>query len=157
MGWYSTGYLFMPPLSVLLAYWMFGSFLMATKRFAEYRRIADPERAEKYRSSFGYYTEEKLLESILFYVALFAMFSGFFMARYQFELILATPLVAYSMAYYLHLGFKENSPVQQPESLYRCWKLVVIAGGAFALCSVLLFVDLPSFSKLFNPWVLPNR
>lgn len=157
LGWYSTGYAFMPPLSVLLAYWMFGSFLMATKRFAEYRRIGDPEQAEKYRWSFGYYTEERLLECILFYVALFAMFAGFFMARYHFELILATPLVAYSMAYYLHLGFKENSPVQRPESLYRCWKLMAIAGTAFAACTILLFVDLPSFSELFNPWVLPSR
>ena len=54
LGWYGTGCLLQPPLSMALAYWMFGAFLMATKRFAEYRDIGDPERAAKYRKSFGY-------------------------------------------------------------------------------------------------------
>ena len=42
MGWYSTGTAAVPPLSALLAYWMFGAFLMAMKRMAEYRRMGDP-------------------------------------------------------------------------------------------------------------------
>jgi len=156
VGWYSTGFDAMPPLSVLMAYWMFGAFLMATKRFAEYKMIGDPERAEKYRMSFGYYTEERLLESILFYAALFAMFSGVFMARYHIELVLATPLVAYSMAYYLHLGFKDNSPVQRPELLYHCKKLMAITGITFAACCILLLMDIPFFTHIFDPWVLPH-
>ncbi|MFH1969330.1 MAG: UbiA prenyltransferase family protein [Verrucomicrobiota bacterium] len=155
MGWYATGLLSMPTLSILLAYWMFGAFLMATKRFAEYRAIADPGRAAQYRKSFAFYTEERLIESILFYVALFAMFAAIFMTRYKMELILATPLMAFAIAYYLHLGFKADSPVQYPECLYRQVKLMVIVGFTFAACTMLLFVRLPVLTRLLSPWHLP--
>jgi 4-hydroxybenzoate polyprenyltransferase len=151
MGWYCVGIVALPPISILLAYWMFGAFLMATKRFAEYRMIDDPERAGQYRKSFIWYNEERLVESIFFYGALFGMFSGVFIARYQVELVLATPLVAYLMAYYLHLGFKSNSVVQKPEYLYREKKLVVLSLLAFAACAVLLLVNIDDFSSIFKP------
>lgn len=150
IGWYATGLETTPPISVLLAYWMFGAFLMATKRFAEYRVIADPVRAAKYRSSFAHYTEERLLESIVFYVALFAMFSALFMTRYKIELILATPIVAYAIAYYLHLGFKPDSPVQYPERLHRQKKLMIIVSIAFIACVGLLFAEIQSLDKIWQ-------
>src|SRR5690606_34834989 len=56
-----------PPLSIMIAYWMGGAFLMATKRFAEYRLIGDPDKAGLYRRSFRYYTENSLLISMFFY------------------------------------------------------------------------------------------
>lgn len=155
MGWYATGYGKAPTLSVLLAYWMFGAFLMAAKRFAEYRHLADPARAAGYRKSFAHYTQERLLESILFYAALFSMFSGVFIARYRLELVLAVPSVAYCMAYYLHLAFKPDSAVQRPESLWRVWKLDVLALTAFGACAVLLFVDLPWLTRAFDPIIPP--
>jgi len=151
MGWYCTGIVSLPPASILLAYWMFGAFLMATKRFAEYRMIDDPERAGQYRKSFVYYNEERLIESIFFYGALFGMFSGVFIARYQVELVLATPMVAFLMAYYLHLGFKPNSVVQKPEYLYREKKLVFLSLLAFATCAVLLMTDIDRFTSFFKP------
>lgn len=97
-----------------LAYWMFGAFLMAVKPFAEYRTLDDPARAARYRRSFAGYTEETLLGSITFYGTFFGMLSGIFMARYQMELVLAIPVVAFATAYYLHLGFQPHSPVQSP-------------------------------------------
>jgi 4-hydroxybenzoate polyprenyltransferase len=157
MGWYATGLTAPPTASILLAYWMFGAFLMATKRFAEYRTIGDPDRAARYRNSFRYYNEERLLTSILFYAALFALFAGVFMTRYKVDLVLATPLVAYAMAYYLHLGFKPTSPAQYPERLYREKKLMALVGGAFVLCLVLLFYEVPGFEEFLVPQHLPNR
>ena len=74
MGWYGTGTLLIPPLSVLIAYWMIGAFLMTVKRFAEYKRINHRETAITYRKSFAYYTEERLLGAIIFYVSMFAFF-----------------------------------------------------------------------------------
>lgn len=152
IGWYSTGFLMAPTMSILLAYWMFGAFLMATKRFAEYRLIGDPARAARYRHSFAYYNEERLTESILFYAALFGMFAAIFMTRYQIELVLATPLVAYALAYYLHLGFKPDSPVQYPERLYKQKKLVWIVSAAFLACVILLFIDIPWLQRDLTPW-----
>jgi len=151
MGWYSTGFTELPPVSILLAYWMFGAFLMAMKRFAEYRRIADPARAGQYRKSFAYYNEERLIESLFFYGALFGMFSGVFIARYHVELVLATPLVAFLIAYYMHLGFKPDSVVQKPEYLYHERKLVLLSVLAFLACAFLLMTEIPGFQSLIEP------
>ena len=155
MGWYCTLHEAMPPLSILLAYWMFGAFLMAMKRFAEYRMIGDRDRAAKYRKSFGKYNEKRLIESLTFYGAFFGILSGIFIARYHIELVLATPLVAYAMAYYMHLGFKSNSPIQHPELLYKEKKLMLLVGIAFAACVALLFIDIGAFQQAVDPWILP--
>src|SRR3989440_12302560 len=82
LGWFVLIPDRFPPLSLILAYWMVGAFFMATKRFAEYRRIGDREVAAQYRKSFGYYTEERLLVSMFFYVAMCALFAGIFIVRY---------------------------------------------------------------------------
>lgn len=155
LGWYCMGAAAAPPLSIFIAYWMFGAFLMAAKRFAEYRQINDKERAASYRKSFAYYTEERLMVSIFYYASLFALMGGFFIARYRFELILAAPLVAYAMAYYTHMAYKPDSPVQQPEQLFRHKKLMVIVTAAFVACTALLFVSIPDLRGLFNPWIDP--
>lgn len=155
IGWFSTGIEVIPPLSILLAYWAFGAFLMTMKRYAEYRMIRHSGTAGQYRSSFRHYSEERLMECVFFYGALFGMLSGFFMARYHIELMLATPLVAYAMAYYMHLGFKPNSPVQHPEKLYRERKLVLLSGLAFLACVVLLYQDIPGLKEWMQSWCRP--
>lgn len=151
MGWYMTGASSVPTLSILLAYWMFGAYLMAIKRLAEYRTIADPERAARYRHSFAFYNDERLMVSIMFYGALFALFAGVFIARYRLEVVLAGPLMAYAMAYYLHLGFKPESPAQYPELLFRQKKLMVIVVLAFLACGAMLFIDIPQLATLLSP------
>ena len=159
LGWYScmlfdgASAIGAPTASVLLAYWMFGAFLMAMKRFAEYRMIGDPERAAAYRESFRHYDDERLLESLFFYGAFFGMMSGVFIARYQPELVLATPLVSLCIAYYMHIGFKPDSRVQRPEQLYREPKLMVLVTVSFVACTVLLLIDLPEFTHLFAPTI----
>ena len=150
MGWYATGYTAIPPMSVVLAYWMFGAFLMAMKRYAEYRHIGDHERASRYRRSFVHYNEEKLIESIFFYGSLFGMLSGIFMARYHVELVFATPIVALALAYYMHLGFKPDSPVQHPERLFRQMKLMGLVLLAFLTCVILLIVKIPEFREIIT-------
>lgn len=155
LGWYSTGLLAPPPLSLIIAYWMFGAYLMAVKRLAELREIGDRQRAAAYRRSFGWYTNERLLVSILFYAAFFGMTSGIFIIRYRIELVLATPLVAACLAYYLHIGFRQHSAAQYPENLYRERKLMILVLLAFILCAVLLFYDVPAFRHLFTPIIPP--
>ena len=157
MGWFAVGAPATPPLSLIIAYWMFGAFLMAAKRFAEYRQIADPARAGRYRKSFLFYTEERLIVSIYYYASLFALMGGFFIARYKFELILSAPLLAYAMSYYLHMAYKPDSAAQYTERLYREKKLMLIVLAAFFVCAALLFVKLPTFSHLFTERILPPR
>lgn len=155
LGWFSTGLLAPPPLSIIIAYWMFGAFLMAVKRLAEFRELGDQRTASGYRRSFGWYNDERLLVSIIFYAAFFGMTAGIFIIRYRIELVLATPLVAASMAYYLHIGFRPHSAAQHPENLSSERKLVVLVLFTFLTCAFLLFYDLAPFRHLFTPRLPP--
>ncbi len=156
IGWYSAGAVALPTLSGLMAYWMFGAFLMAIKRFAELRHIGDAQTSGAYRNSFRHYNQERLLVSILFYAALFGMFSGVFIARYRTELVLSMPFVAFATACYFRLGFKPDSPTASPERLWRYPSIMVPAAIAFAVCAVLLFIDLPALMEAFAPRFSPT-
>jgi 4-hydroxybenzoate polyprenyltransferase len=150
LGWYATGTSLIPPVSLLLAYWFIGAFFMAVKRFAEYRRIGDPVRAGEYRLSFRFYNEQRLLTSIIYYVAAFGLFFGIFLIRYRPELILSIPLIAGVIAWYINLGFHQDSPVQYPEKLYRDKGLMILLVVCTIVMTALMFIDLPWLHELFR-------
>jgi decaprenyl-phosphate phosphoribosyltransferase len=97
-----------PPSSIILAYWMGGAFLMATKRFAEYRFINDPQLAGLYRRSFKYYTEESLLISMFFYALTSAFFLGIFLIKYRVELLISFPFFALAFCLVFEDRFAER-------------------------------------------------
>jgi len=150
MGWYATGNLRLIMLSALLAYWMLGAFLMAAKRFAEYRKINSKEQAVKYRKSFSYYNSDRLIFSIIYYASAFGLFAGIFIIRYQIELILGVPFIAGFFSYYLHIGFLEDSPVQYPEKLYQNKKFMIYTALTAAVMIGLLFVHIPIIGQIFQ-------
>ena len=132
-----------PPLSILIAYWMGGAFLMATKRFAEYRLIANPQIAGLYRKSFKYYTENSLLITMFFYAITCAFFLGIFLVKNRIEMLISFPFFALLFAWYLKIGLLKNSPVQGPEKIWtRKWFMLYLLLFAL-LVTVLMFVDLP--------------
>jgi 4-hydroxybenzoate polyprenyltransferase len=150
LGWFALVSDIFPPVSLLIAYWMVGAFFMAMKRYAEYRYIGDRRVAAAYRRSFEYYTDERLLVSIMFYATACALFAGIFIVRYHLELILFAPLAAGMFAYYMKLGMLPDSPVQNPEKLYRqrgFFAYMVACTLAFVL---LMFVSIPPLYELFN-------
>jgi 4-hydroxybenzoate polyprenyltransferase len=148
-GWYLTGTAVLPPTSLLISYWMIGCYFMAIKRYAEYREIADSARSAAYRRSFAYYTEQRLLVSIMFYASHAMLFFGAFIMRYRLELILSFPAVALVMAVYLSLSFQPDSAVQRPEGLHREPRLMASVVGCAALMMILLFVDVPLIHRIF--------
>lgn len=153
LGWYAVGVALVPPVSLLMSYWMLGAFLMAVKRLGEYRHIADPARAASYRSSFGFYNQERLITSIIFYATAFALFAGIFLAKYRLELILTVPFYAGFMGYYMHLGFMHDSPAMNPERLYRqrgFFAYMVLTVAVTLLC---LVADIPILYKIFETTV----
>ena len=150
MGWFALVSDKIPPVSIIIAYWMAGAFFMGAKRFAEFRMINDPEVAGKYRASFKYYTSEKLLLSLFFYMALCNFFFGIFVIRYHLELILGGPFFAGLFAYYLKITFWENSPVQKPEKLYHEKKLMGFIALSVISFIVLLYSRIPILYELFN-------
>jgi 4-hydroxybenzoate polyprenyltransferase len=150
LGWFALVPDKVPPLSLTLAYWMVGAFLMAMKRFAEYRHIGNREVAAQYRRSFGYYTENRLLVGILFYATFCALFSGIFIIRYHVELILFVPVAAGFFAYYLHLGLQDNSPVQNPEQLYKQRGFLLYMMLSVTFFVLLMFTRIPLLYDLFH-------
>ena len=150
-GWFIAGTASVAPASLLLSYWMVGCYFMAMKRYAEYRDIGDPARAAAYRSSFAFYTEERLLVSIMFYGSAAMLFLGAFAMRYRLELVLCFPFVSLVMAIYLLLAFRPNSSVQRPEGLYREPTLMAAVVVCAAVIAGALLVDMPFLAKVFNP------
>jgi decaprenyl-phosphate phosphoribosyltransferase len=150
LGWFAVHTAEFPPISLLLAFWMFGAFLMASKRLAEYRSIGSPVVAGLYRSAFRGYDEEKILISMFFSSTTFALFLGVFIIRYHLELILTVPLVAGFVCYYLHITLKPDSAAQSPERLHREWGLIAY----LAICALafvgLMFLQIPILYDWFN-------
>lgn len=148
LGWFMVASHALPPSSVLLAYWAGGAFLMAVKRFAEYRFIGNPEKAGLYRKSFRYYTEEKLLVSALFYGMCSAFFLGIFLVKYRIEFVISFPFLAFLFAWYLAIGFRAKSAAQTPEKLYKEKKFVAYVMFVIAIMAALFLVDIPMIAWL---------
>lgn len=151
LGWYIVTSALLPPISLLISYWMLGAYFMGLKRFSEYRQIGDPAVAASYRRSFAYYTEPTLLNSVAFYAAAAMLFLGAFIMRYHMELILAFPAIAWLMAQYFGLSFREESAVQNPEKLYREPRLMIPFVATAVCMTLLLFVHIPLLADLFTP------
>jgi len=157
LGWFVVNDLYPPTLSLVMAYWMIGAFFMAIKRYAEYRRIANPEVAARYRKSFAYYNEYRLILSIVYYASAFSLFLGIFIVRYRMELILGVPFIAGFIPVYMRMAFWDDSPAQYPELLYKQKGLMVY--GLLCLCVVLslLFIDIPLVERMFRPFHMPGQ
>ena len=123
---------------------------MATKRLGEIRFIADHSVVKVYRKSLAYYTQEKLITSIIFYASLFSFTSAIFLIRYKFELILTIPLLSLLISEYLRIGFLHDSPVQYPE-LLLINSFVIICILFLVLFTFLLFVKIPWLTAMFDP------
>lgn len=150
IGWYIISPPFQMPVSLLISYWMIGAYLMAIKRFAEMRDISRDISAKQYRKSFGYYTEQNLLVSIMFYASTSMLFFGAFVMRYRLELILTFPLIAFIMAMYLNLAFKEDGSAQAPEKLWKETPLMAASFLCLILMVILMNVSLPAFTAFFT-------
>jgi 4-hydroxybenzoate polyprenyltransferase len=149
MGWFIVTDGYLPPSSIMLGYWMAGAFLMATKRFAEYRMIGDPEVAGLYRRSFKGYSEKKLLSSAFFYALVATFCIGVFMIKYRIEYLISIPFLFLLFAYYIAMAFDQDSAVQKPEKLYKEKKLMLLVLVLVVVLIVCTFVDM-NFLSIFT-------
>ncbi len=157
LGWSAIISDALPPSSILLAYWMGGAYLMAIKRYAEYRFINSSELAGAYRRSFRFYTEESLLASAFFYALCSAFFLGVFLIKYRIEFLLSMPFLALLFTWYLVIGMRAQSPAQSPEKLYREKPFVLYVAALCCLIIVLFFVHLPWLNVLVENHALQGR
>ena len=158
LGWAMVWPETLPPSSLLLAYWMGGAFLMAIKRFAEFRTVAATAGHEKlalYRRSFRHYTENRLLVSAFLYAQLAAFFLAVFLVKYRIEYLISLPLFAALFTAYLRVGLKQDSVAQAPETLFREKTLMMVAALLVVALAVLTWVDIPQLERLTVPHYLP--
>jgi len=148
MGWFVVTDSSLPPSSILIGYWMSGAFLMATKRFAEYRMIGNPETAGLYRRSFKYYSEKTLLASALFYSLVSTFCLGVFLIKYRIEYLLCMPLVFLLFSYYVAMAFDPDSAVQRPEKLFKEKTLMFMVFVIIIAFTALTFVNVDFLHSL---------
>ena len=151
LGWFVVINTALPPSSVLLSYWMGGAFLMAMKRYSEYRQFADPARIALYRKSFKVYNEEKLLLSSFFYALNATFFLGVFLIKYRIEYFLSLPFITVMFVWYVQIALKKNSAAQAPEKLYGERKFLFYVLFVCALLGALTCINLPALQILVEP------
>jgi 4-hydroxybenzoate polyprenyltransferase len=156
LGWFIVCENVYPPSSILVGYWMAGAFLMAVKRYAEYRMINNPELAGLYRKSFAKYTEETLLCSAFFYALCATFLIGIFLLKYRIEYIVAIPVLFFLFCYYLYIAHKPDSAAQKPEKLFREKKLMMLVAILIIMFAVLTFVDIPVVRIWENAFFIPT-
>lgn len=157
MGWFVLTDSSLPPCSLVLGYWMAGAFLMATKRFAEYRMIGDPARAGLYRKSFRRYSESSLLVSSFVYALLSTLLLGVFLVKHRIELLISIPFLVALFGMYVSISYKPDSAAQKPEKLYREKGLMALTLLFAASLLVGAFVEMPWLSVFTSKELISIR
>lgn len=151
IGWAMIDAWTLPPSSVVLAYWLGGAFLMAAKRYSEYREIVASHGLDllvRYRKSFAGYTETTLFASTFLYALLCVGLFAVFLTKYRIEYILSMPFMCVMFAVYMALSTAQGSVVQAPEKLFAS-RALMLASAVFVLSvGVLTFIDLPMLDAL---------
>ena len=120
-----------PPVLLLVTVWAFGAFLMTGKRLAELRLLGDL--AARYRPTFRAYSVTGLLGVQLVYALVGLGALARLVVRERPEVLPALPLVAVLLGWALKMTFEPESPLIDPERLYRRPVFLLVALAVFAL------------------------
>jgi decaprenyl-phosphate phosphoribosyltransferase len=118
IGWYAFSPLQpLPPVSLLICWWSFGTFLMEAKRLSEFRLLK--EKAANYRASHKKYTRTSLLagmaSSALIFLASYVCFS---ISQRLIFLLCALPLLLLYLYLFFHKTLREKEIMEEPETLF---------------------------------------
>ena len=154
IGWVLVDMATLPPSSLLIAYWAGGAFLMSTKRLAEYRNVsitAGVDVLHRYRRSFRWYSENRLLLQSFLYAQIACFFIAVFLVKYRIEYIFSFPFFALLFTIYFRIGLKRDSAAQTPEKLFREKLLIITAIVLIVVLALLSFLDMPWLEFLSEP------
>ena len=154
LGWHIVEKTYLPPSSILLAYWFGGAFLMAAKRYAEYNKIDDPACAGQYRRSFRFYSPNSLLLSMFFYAMNAALFLGVFLVKYRIEFILCFPFIALLFTWYAWYALNGDLVTENPEKIYKKGKFLLYTFFVVILFFILFFIDIPGLMFLMEKHIV---
>lgn len=151
MGWAMIDAGSLPPVSLIMAFWFGGAFLMNSKRLAEYRDIVASDGTTtlgRYRRSFQFYDENRLSVANLVYALLCSFFIAIFLIKYRIEYVIVFPCIVALFSVYYALALTPNSMARKPEKLYRSTAVIVTAALTVALFTVATLVDIPGLEGL---------
>jgi 4-hydroxybenzoate polyprenyltransferase len=120
-----------PPVLLLVTVWAFGAFLMTGKRLAELRLLGDL--AARYRPTFRAYSVAGLFLVQLAYALVGFGALARLVATQRPEVLPALPLVAVLLGWAFKMTFEPESPLIDPEHLYRRPVFLLVAIAVFAL------------------------
>ena len=112
-----------PPLLLLVSVWAFGAFLMTGKRLAELRLLGDPE---------AYSIAGLCVVQLAYALVGFGALARLVMMQRP-EVLPALPLVAGLLAWAFKMTFEPESPLIDPEHLYRRPVFLLVSIATFAL------------------------
>ena len=132
IGWYAVTLpnLSAPPILLLMAVWGFGAFLMTGKRLAELRLLGP--QAARYRRTFRSYSLRTLLAVQLGYAAVAMLTLAWFLASERPQLLRFLVVIALILGWTLKMTFEHESPLIDPEHLYRRPVFLFFALAVFA-------------------------
>ena len=151
LGWYAVTSVLVPPISLLLFCWMISCYFVSLRRFSEFSEIRSGKITGGYRGSFRHSSPETLLASAVFYASTAMLFLGSFIVAYRIELILAFPLVAFTMAIFCKLPLQASFIGQQPVKPYRQPLLMASLSATALVLAVFLFVRVPLLERFISP------
>ena len=130
IGWHAVATT-APPALLLVTVWAFGAFLMTGKRLAELRLLGDL--AARYRPTFRAYSVTGLFVVQLVYALVGFAALGRLVMTQRPEVLPALPLVAVLLGWAFKMTFEPESPLIDPEHLYRRPIFLLVAIAVFAL------------------------
>jgi decaprenyl-phosphate phosphoribosyltransferase len=118
IGWYVLAVQF-PPLSLLLAWWAFGNFLMVGKRVAE-KKFLTAEESSAYRMSLSRYSITGLVSfmtaNALLFLALFIIFSLQLNLK---TFLFALPFIVSYLVFFIYKSIQDRDAAEEPEKLLK--------------------------------------
>lgn len=140
LGWYAVTTACSPPVSFLLSCWALAAFVMAGKRYAEYRFIGDANRAAAYRSSFRRYTERSLMTTMILYSLVSLLFFLFLVLDTGLHRLLwLVPLILFFIVWFIWLSVRNEAVVREPEHI---WERPAFAGYCIGLAILFALLGL---------------
>ena len=119
IGWYAfaPAHLF-PPLSLLVAWWSFGNFLMTAKRLSEFRLLGS--KAAEYRLSHKRYSRSLLLFGMIASAAVFLATASLFIFSFRLlRFLIVLPILLLYILLFFRKTLGEKQVMEEPESLLR--------------------------------------
>jgi len=118
IGWYVLAELF-PPLSLLLAWWAFGNFLMVGKRVAE-KKFLTAEESSAYRLSLKRYSVRGLVAFMTVNGLLFlAMFVAFALQQDLKTFLYALPFIIFYLIFFMVKSIQDRDAAEEPEKMLK--------------------------------------